>query len=183
MKRRLSVIMLLILPLALVVLFRGPRRHPEPVFQGRSLTEWVLAHANNLKAPDVSQAIGTNGFPCLVAWLSADPESDHLRGAIKWFAVRLPNAAPFTTIRGWADDDPAVLHFELAAHLFFVLGPDGAPAIPELEHLAGDARGRRSAYVATLVLAGIGEAAIPALQRIAAKPDCPARAQAAGAAR
>lgn len=60
-------------------------------------------------------------------------------------------------------DDPA----DEAAIYFRMLGADGSPAIPELEALAADPRGGKSAGRAVDALGEIGVEALPALARVA----------------
>jgi len=79
----------------------------------------------------------------------------------------------------WAKSDWVAIHLEMAAYCFAVLGPDAVAALPDLELLASDARGRRSAFYATYILGSIGPQALPALQRIAQSPTCPTRREAA----
>jgi hypothetical protein len=133
----------------------------------------------SLEARKAIRAIGTNALPCLLAWLSAEPDHQPTRQALQWAIVRLPNLPMLHSARTWAASDPVRLHFEIAAVLFKTLGSDAAPATPDLEHLASDPRGRRCAYTATIILSGIGPQALPALQRIANNPACPTRHEAA----
>ena len=174
----------------LLIAFALPwRRHPEPpepAFGGRTLTEWALlnpAALNDnpgvLEARAAVRAIGTNALPCLLAWLSANPKRGSVRHAAE---LIIPDVPALASVRAWAQYDLAIIHFEVAACLFTTLGPDAAPAIPELERLASDPSGPRSAYAAVGILAGFGPQALPALQRIAANPHCPTRGHAAGEA-
>ncbi|HZR17824.1 MAG TPA: hypothetical protein VFE51_10895 [Verrucomicrobiae bacterium] len=180
MKVRLAVALLALILLALAFIFhRPPQTPPEPTVHGISLTEFVLRNGNTPQTRAAIRAIGTNALPCLLAWLSADPEENRLRGITERLATSLPSTPTFQPVRVWALSDPAVLHFEMTGYVFNILGPDAAPAIPNLEGFANDARGRRSAYIATYILAGIGPQAIPALQRIAANAVCPTRNEAA----
>jgi len=184
-RHTVALVALILLLLALPMAWHRPPLPPEPTFGGRTLTEWALLDPNarndnprSLEARAAVRAIGTNALPCLLAWLSRDPKPDPLRQTAK---LVFPDISGFKSVRSWAEYDPAVIHFEVVPLLFGTLGPDAAPAIPELERLASDPRGRKSAYTATSSLAGIGPKALPALERIAANPACPTHNEAARA--
>jgi hypothetical protein len=172
-----------ILAVIVLTVFFGSHRAtspPEPSFGGRTLSEWGLLNPNaltdnpkSLEAREALRRIGTNALPCLLAWLAADPNYNPLRRAAEWVVIRLPNRLIPQRARDWALSDPVLFHFELASAIFKVLGANAEPAIPDLERVASDPRGRRSAYLATYILGGIGPHALPALQRIARNAACP----------
>jgi hypothetical protein len=165
-------LILFLLALAMA-LHRPPPPSPEPTFEGRTLTQ--IADLKPKEKRKTLRAIATNAIPCLLDWLSGGDKSSRLREAA---GSVIPDTPGFQSVRTWVVSDSRALHFELAAHLFYVLGPDAAPAIPGLERLARDVRGHRSAYAAISVLGGIGPQALPALQRLAANPACPTRKEA-----
>jgi hypothetical protein len=180
---------LLAVALLAVALLALPRPKPppaEPSYQGRTLTQLAMlspnAHNNNRTSAEAKaavRAIGTNALPCLLAWLSAYPDHEPIKQAVGHITDQLPDRFPFQSARQWGADDPAILHFEVAAYLFGILGPDATPAIPELERIATDPRGHPSAFRAIYILGGIGTNALPALQRIAQNLACPTRNEAA----
>lgn len=164
-----------------VLLVSRPRKPPpEPSYGGHTLTEWVMCNPLALTAPaqsrqagDAIRHIGTNALPCLKAWLKASPPYNPFRRATHELLRRFPSALGLKSLGDWAEADMTALHFELAPIAFKVIGPDAAPAIPDLEKLASDPAGKRSAYFATFILADIGIQAVPALKRIAANGRCP----------
>jgi hypothetical protein len=174
----LAIILLLLL---LSVFSRSKPPSPEPSYEGRTLTQLADLNPNAIngnprsaEAKAAVRAIGTNAVPCLLAWLDAD--HDPIKQAVQQFIVGLPDLILYRSARDWALVDQ--WHLELAPYLFATLGPDGAPAIPELERIAADPRGHRSAHFAISILGGIGSEALPALQRIARNPQCPLRNEA-----
>ena len=180
-----AVSALLVIGVALLV--QRPRRlPPEPSYGGHTITEWVMCNPLALTAPprsrearDAIRHIGTNALPCLVAWLKASPPYDPFKQAAYAVSRGFPDALGFKQIRDWSESDMIALHFEIAPVAFKVIGASGAPAIPELEKLASDSQGKRSAYFATCILADIGPQAVPALERIASNPQCSMQHEAA----
>jgi hypothetical protein len=183
MKVRLGIALLAVVLLAVVLLAAVPRptRTPaEPSYAGRTLTEWVMLNPTAInpaphsrEATEAIRKIGTNALPCLLAWLAANPGYDPMKRAAHTVFDVVPQSITPTNARDWAASDMVGLHLEVAPIAFKVLGPDAAPAIPDLERLASDPRGPRGAYYATYILGGIGSQALPALQRIAQNPACP----------
>ena len=179
--------MLALILLAVVIAFPRPTPPPiEPSYAGRTLTEWVFRNPNALngnprshEAREAIRKIGTNALPSLLAWLAADPDHSPIKRAASLVLDFVPQAITPKRALVWAQSDWVELHLEIAPVAFAVLGSDAVPAIPTLQRLASDARGRRGAFYATSILGGIGPRALPALQRIAQNPACPTRKEAA----
>jgi hypothetical protein len=173
MKARHAIPLLAIALLVIVILLPRPKPPPpEPSYGGLTLTELAMLNPNAItgnprsaEARAAIRKIGTNSLPCLLAWLSARPNYTPSKRVAQWFLEWLPEPLVPKKSLEWACD-PIELHFEIAAYLFGTLGPQAAPAIPDLERLACDPRGGRSAFCAKCILAGIGPEALPALQRI-----------------
>jgi hypothetical protein len=169
-----------------VVAFPSPKpQPPEPSYGGRTLTQLAMLNPNalnhNPRSEEAKAAIlkiGTKSLPCLLAWLAAKPNYTPSKQGAYWLLKQLPEQVVPQKFSDWAYD-PVALHFEVARYLFATLGPEAAPAIPDLERLATDPRAGRSALFATYILGGIGPQALPALRRIQRNPNCPSRNEAA----
>lgn len=187
MKFRLAVVLLAVVLLGALIAFSRPKRlPPEPSYAGRTLSQWLELNPNaitgNPRSREAREAIlkmGTNALPCLLSWLSADPDHNPAKQVANSALNGLPEAVTPRKAREWAESDWVAVHLEMAPLAFAVLGSNAAPAIPALERLASDRRGRRSAHFATYILGGIGPQALPALQRIAQNPACPTHTEAA----
>ncbi len=189
MKVRLGVALLALVLLAVVIASLRPTPSPSPIepsYAGRTLTEWVFRNPTALndnprsrEAREAIRKIGTNALPCLLEWLAADPDHSSIKRAASSVLDQVPQAITPNRALVWAQSDWVALHLEVASVAFAVLGPDAAPAIPALERLASDPRGRRGALHATHILGGIGPQALPALQRLAQDPACRTRKEAA----
>ena len=143
-----------------VMALRGIKREPpEPVFQNRRLSEWLLdysqSRSNRAAAEAAIRAIGTNALPYLVSELQRTENADVGR-AKKKVEERLK-----TRIVSGAD------RAYLALAGLEMLGTNAAPAIPELIELFRDAEpyygGQDPAYQASRALKRIGPLATPAL--------------------
>jgi hypothetical protein len=169
--------------IAFAAWFSTPARVPaEPSYAGRTLTQWIMpnptAVGQPIRSPEATEAIrhmGTNALPCLLAWLGADPEYTPIKEKAHVLLRALPRTVTPKVVLHWADSDQVTLHLRAAPMAFKVFGPDAAPAIPQLERLASDPRGRLSAYFATYILVDLGPEGYAALQRIAQNPACPTR--------
>ena len=60
--------------LFLAVVAADPRIRREPVYGGRTLSEWICRReAGNPEAIEAIRRIGTNSFPVVLAWVSQHP--------------------------------------------------------------------------------------------------------------
>ena len=131
----------------------------EPSYQGKRLTEWLLAGANDGKFAPAStkqsreaiRAIGTNGLPTLIR------------------LIQVKDSAVKRTLMSWAEKQSLVeFHFQpawtrqgYAVEGFLTLGPEGKEAIPALAKLLQDTD---LAGNAAVCLAAIGPEAVPILR-------------------
>lgn len=177
--------LLLACGLAVVALFLWLRPAPEPVYQGRCLSDWIVAMHRG-KAPQREQAraavhyLGPSSLPWLLKWLQ-EPDHPTLKarlsraqaGAASWLERRklLP-----TRLRPVVMDWKESYRF-LAVEAFRELGPDGQAAIPELIRLLGDREGSSTndvgdtAGFAYVVLRQMVPTSIPALIEALSSPD------------
>src|SRR5262245_21189458 len=73
-KRKLFIFASLIL-IALALLLIS-RRTSEPIYNGRSLSDWLARYGagpDSDEAEDAIRAIGTNALPFLIEWIQHDP--------------------------------------------------------------------------------------------------------------
>ncbi|HAV64693.1 MAG TPA: hypothetical protein DCY13_20295, partial [Verrucomicrobiales bacterium] len=120
----------------------GGKRDEGPVFEGRTLGEWLggidLSHWEDRRSPqflEISNAvtqIGTNGFPSLLRWIEYEPSAAAIRfwTAFDQIDDHLPSTQFEDRIRIFArrDFDRA----EATVVAFRVLGEQAKPCIPQL---------------------------------------------------
>jgi hypothetical protein len=165
-KRRKVLIILGLIGLA-VVCFVTLKPHDEPKYQGRYLREWIAIHrdssprsAKGAEADHAILTIGTNGLPILLEWIrNAQPAA--------WRTTLYQNLP--ARIR----NNPGVDRWLLAAsyralnssEAIYVFGTNAISAMAELETIMNNRTDSASASLAVWALGGIGEPALPVLQR------------------
>jgi hypothetical protein len=187
MKARYAAALLATAFLLLLLSLSGRKTQPrEPSYGGLTLTQWALLNPNSIKsnprtfyARAAIRTIGTNALPCLLAWLSVDVDRQPIKQCLRRILIDLPNTSLLQPARSWATNDLTLTHFEMAPYIFRTLGTDAVPAIPDLERIAIDPNGPRSASAAISILGGIGPDALAALEHIAHDPKCPQKNEAA----
>jgi len=127
----------------------------EPEYNGKKLSEWVLAldlgaFFRGDSRDEAIQHIGTNGLPFLIKWIGYEEPA--------WVG-RLP--APVDRLLGLkAAGRPKYRLAGLSVLAFQLLGTNAAPAIPELVRL--DARARPGVSSRTsMAIRSVGDAAVP----------------------
>ena len=152
--------------------FLWPRDH-EPSYQGRTLSEWLIAYTRNPslrdQATNAVHHIGTNALPHLVKWTSY--RMPKWRKTVIRPAAWLGGRRLLRIVAG-----SAAARAEVAQAGFEILGPEAAPAVPELTKLAGDRdwRARGNVYSALLALRHIGNAGLPPLVSLLTNRAAPA---------
>jgi HEAT repeat protein len=148
-----SVCLILSLAVAIIVL-----HEPEPSYGGKSLTEWLQDAADAGREDELTrhraavQAMGTNCIPTLMEFLTYETPG--------WKQQMYAIANRVSGRYGVYFRDRDLNNFALIG--FYLLGSDGAAAIPPLTRMmlsAEDPEGRRAA----VALSSIGVDAIPAL--------------------
>jgi hypothetical protein len=157
--------------LAACILFALFSGQPEPSYQGRSLTQWVVSHTNHVMpitrifgrtgefrwARPVDEAetdallhMGTNVFPFLTEWAVAAPPK--WRKPLDFICVKLPSlkknsllASLFQT----ADRQTG------AARAFHLLRTNAAPALPQLARIAANTQNTNQAAQAVQTIDNI----------------------------
>jgi hypothetical protein len=179
--RRTILVALICATACVVVAISLPRK--EPSHAGYSLSCWVklLSDINEQdfgpdcthdKAPDAIVAIGTNALPFLVEWLKYEGGRTPVRDAVNWSIQKVPVLGKIHGLEAWAFRDTKIVRKAGALNAFRILGPTGAPAIPELFRVArqnprGGGVSIGPQFQAVEALAYIGKAALPTLLSIA----------------
>jgi hypothetical protein len=174
-------LLLLLVAFSGAALFLLLSRNHQPVYQGRTLTQWVGAYNRTFETgtPDPKDTaaareeavgairhIGTNALPLLLD-LMDDPPS-RARHRLRGLSERLPNRIEASVVGSWIRrHHPLVLRPEDAWSISGVLGPIAAPAVPDLIKRLSSTNwsGRRD--IALYALECIGPAAASAAPAIA----------------
>ena len=161
-----------------IVLFResgGPR------YKGKSLLQWIASYEpevlplyrfevrTDISREDVQavRAIGTNALPSLLHWIDYEPPDRTAKQAVLRTLERLPSFLfpdRFRRAKFW--NDSAEVRSRRAMIGFKMLGPIGAPAIPELTRLSCVSTGDMTCFRAIVSLVSIGSTALPALKKV-----------------
>jgi HEAT repeats len=134
-----------VLVVAAVVVGFWPKP-PEPVYQGRKLSEWLGPNVRpNGETMHAVRSMGTNALSFLVEWLEWDRPSWECR-------IRRTRLGRMV----WGSDDARLERMNYALMTFEALGTDAAPALPGLVRVM---RGGRpgSAGAAAYAVGAIGE--------------------------
>jgi hypothetical protein len=155
---------------------------PEPVYKGKTLSEWVLAATNptnqSRDAVLSIRAIGTNGIPFYLEWMR------YKRGIGKRAQIRLATYGNRWLSLNWAPDDSKATRARAAYQALILLGE---PAIPQLVAFATNMPARpgvRFSFALNdpvsglLGLARIGPPAVPAFLSLMTNPNPQVRASA-----
>ena len=159
----------------------------EPRYAGRPLSYWLAQYrpstgqygsaAEAQEAETAVRAIGTNAIPFLVGWLRFEP------GAVKEWISRNVARLPDKIFRSRYVQEKVInstpdLWSERATEGFKILGPAGAPAIPELMRLVNAPNTDFSAARSLYALGHIGKAAFPEFVTLIQDSRHPQRARA-----
>jgi hypothetical protein len=141
-----------------------PHQREEPIYGGRTCSQWLKRiEQGQWGAWDEApiRAIGTNGIPTYLRWISF--EQSPLRNRIaKLVEPDFPKLSYRLTV------SPGHLANRVV-FVFQILGPQAHPAIPELTRLAQTARDRGRFTRCLNSLAFIGPDAIPSILTLASK--------------
>jgi hypothetical protein len=172
MAKRGPIAITCVAAVVLVVLALLLNRSPvaDPVYEGRTLSHWLVVLADSSDQPDRDRAvsavqnIGTNGFPELLQMLRT-PESPWKSRLLAWRWYHF-----FALIHFWEPADAR----KRAEVGFIVLGTNAALAAPDLAKILDENSSRDSVECTAMILGNIGpgaKAAVPALVRAAKEPS------------
>jgi len=136
----------------------------EPKYDGRTLSEWIKESAprkspdpETTRAIDAVRHIGTNGLPWLLKWISmTEPPAWKIN--LTTANTRLPQWLRLRVLPRLLGLNSYNYHRRLALDGFLILGPDAAPAVPELLRIVAESRNGVSP--ASGVLEGFGTATV-----------------------
>lgn len=153
------------------------RRGPDPVHEGRPLSEWVALWGSKdgklpppqqrEKAARAIQQIGSNAVPTLLAWMDYDPPFSRYR-LLSAFQRLPPKILASHSIQSLLYDREKGERAQNARDAFALLGPQANAAIPALirrTSLNGSPFRRSNAMLA---LAYFGKAAVPTMAALLA---------------
>ncbi len=174
MRKRRKVFIFFGVIALLAALFAILRPTGEPIYNGRSLSQWLEIYQGNvydqtsprfLEAQIAVSEIGTNALPYLLKWIRYEPSAWR-----RTLRRRLPNRiADNEAILRWIDG-PADRRGRCAMLGFGILGTNATAAIPELTVMMKDKTALRTAGRAIFALGSTGEASIPILTAALADP-------------
>jgi hypothetical protein len=204
-RRPLACLLATVVVVTLVVLV-VPRRQPEPTFQGRTLSRWVMSSTdhewrmsptghrvenwfNSVDATNAIRRIGVKGLPFLLEWLAQ--EDPKLRLTWKQKAVELALRLPLPSKLNIQLRNSSLNAYDYASSraptsaevlwCFQVLGSDASPATRELSRLALQQENLGASLRSIHALTSIGQPAVPSLLELSTNYSCPSRAQVVGA--
>ena len=154
----------------------------EPVYHGKSLSEWMERYSKGGSADPVArgalEAIGTNALPCLLRWVQYHPSAFQKTLVFsitgKLFGIKTSEQL---AQRLWGKRAGRSWQ---ALEVFAVLGTNAAPAVPELTRSMHDWREpwdshREVSARAIICLAHLGPAAFPSMLDALAHTNFPGR--------
>jgi hypothetical protein len=139
--RRVMLIGVALVASVIVTVLVWPgEKEREPVYQGKKLSEWILSQVrppyDREGAKVAVRAIGTNGLPCLLRWVGhQEPRWKYT--AQNWF-YKLPTRLQWNFVFRGISPHLVTSPGFLGVQGIAILGPEAAPAIPELARLASD---------------------------------------------
>jgi hypothetical protein len=164
--RRKRIVLLGAGALLLAALCFAAFHEHEPVCRGKPLSKWLLeatqtSDLHNSGADDAVREMGTNTLPLLLKWLAYDPPAWRTRmtGIYNAFPKALRNSSLLDLVAG----KRSVQLHAASVWAFHMLGPEAAPAVPELIRILERNPSRYISESVMLCLGAIGEKARPAL--------------------
>ena len=146
------------------MVFWPEKEKPEPIFEGRKLSEWVMdiaddrsSHYGPGKVAEAITAIGTNGMPFYVEWLG------YKRSHLKTVELRLADTCNSLLRLSWVPEEPGELLAFGSLKALNVRRMGNGDCIPALLACSGSSTNMRKASLAITCLRSIGCPAVPAL--------------------
>jgi HEAT repeats len=126
-------------------------REREPAYEGKSLSQWILAMKDGpdrQKARVVVHRMGTNSLPLLLGWLKRDDELAYTLNptVLKNQADAWLQSRRLLAVHPLTYPPIGLSHRYKAMQAFAEMGPDAEAAIPALIKMLGDKRPRSSEF-------------------------------------
>lgn len=151
---------------------------PEPVYEGKPLSEWLLRFPPSARALNSDftegrilaiRSIGTNAVPWLLKWVRFQPQT--WRTNLAAGAARLPRSIASASIYDWIYEGDARTRSQQASYTFGALGADAKMAYPELRAIATNSQGGFATEAAVEALVYCGVDAVPSILTMAANTN------------
>jgi HEAT repeats len=159
--RKLLIVLAVFAAIIAIIVALIPR---EPKFEGRTLSEWIKDSApkrspdpETTRAVEAVRHIGTNGLPWLLKWISAT-EPPAWKVKLNTASARLPQWIRLRVLPRLLGLNSYNYYRRLALDGFLILGPDAAPAVPQLLRIV--AKSPKGASPASGVLDGFERATV-----------------------
>jgi hypothetical protein len=146
-KRRVILVVVGCLVLGSAAMLLWPRER-EPTYQGTALSEWlwrciiytndVRHHPEAQEAADAVRHIGTNALPWLLKWMPHEMPAWKVRLVHAARSLPTSHARDLLVNALYSTPRKAVNNSTRALTGWYILGPLGSPAIPELTRLIKD---------------------------------------------
>lgn len=151
-------------------------REKEPEYQGKKLSEWLIAYQGygrfNSEPTNALHHIGTNALPFLIKWLPY--ELPKWRNRLTLAVAELPNSFPRRFLATLVMGQGAIRASVTLAG-FRYLGQEAAPAVPAITQLLGDWNSTQKTDRALMALMLVGKDGLPPLVTVFTNKAVPTR--------
>lgn len=166
----------------------------EPVYQGRTLTEWILLHElsrgensaprNSVYNPsalreseEAVRQIGTNAWPWLLKWIQCKSSFSGWRHKLGVVSDKLPGGQSDTPLADRLLADPDWVKEAVGLAGFRMLGTNASGAVPDLLRLIEDRQSPALTQKVLSTLFYVDDVGMPHLLAILQDPKDPLRAE------
>jgi HEAT repeat protein len=165
-----------------LLVYQFEQRNQAQSFTAR-LDDISNAQANRAKAQDAIRQLGTNALPLLLQQLRYEANTNDFKHRLhyrldNYLQAKPPNAVvskPLINLYRWSESDREEHRAASALQVFFSLGEQARPAIPELAKLLNDPQFPSGSQRAFSALSYIGKESIPVLAAYLADTNEPSR--------
>jgi hypothetical protein len=173
-------------------------RNKEPVFQGQSLTKWLLLYERSTglnvdplskydpvalaEADTAVNRIGTNAIPWLLKWIQCEPNSRGWRSRLGIMADKLPGELGSSSFVSSALREKEELRAAIAIKGFQILGTNASSSVPELNRVMNESKSVSVSAQATYAMSFLGVEGLSRLLIVLENPAQPSRRRNAASA-
>ena len=154
----------------------------EPVCRGKRLSQWLESLVSSSELDDTKSAeaairqIGVRGLPCLLRWIRYEPHTG--KGVFRSLVAKLPPRLRSNRVLYLFMEDKAGRRAAEGEIGLAILGPQAAPAVPQLTRLMRRYTSTNSSLAALRSLGCVGSAGLPPLIEAAQDRQFPNRSAA-----